>query len=72
MEVLATDVPFSSPYFRKTNIFDHPDVRSVEYGLSPLPHYYIVGTPQAVNSLSDDEAVRVLHCASRPATVYPG
>jgi hypothetical protein len=50
IEVLQRDVPFASPLFTKTKIFDHPDIDKVEFRYWPLPHYWIIGTVQGVKS----------------------
>jgi hypothetical protein len=36
--------------FHKTSVFDHPDVRSVEFHHWPVPHYFIVGMVEGVLS----------------------
>jgi hypothetical protein len=50
IEVLQEDLPFGSPFFTKTSVFDHPDVRSVEFRTWPLPHFWIIGTVEGVQS----------------------
>jgi hypothetical protein len=50
IEVLQEDLPFGSPFFCKTKVFDHPDVRSVDFHHWPVPHYLIVGTVEGVLS----------------------
>jgi hypothetical protein len=50
IEVLQEDLPFESPTFQKTSVFDHPNIRSVEFRTWPVPHYFIVGTVEGVLS----------------------
>jgi hypothetical protein len=50
MEVLHSDLPFWSPFFTKTEIFNHPDVKRVQFLRSPVPHYFIIGTVDGVQS----------------------
>jgi hypothetical protein len=50
IEVLQEDLPFGSPFFTKTSVFSHPDVRSVEFRTWPLPHFWIIGTVEGVQS----------------------
>jgi hypothetical protein len=50
IEVLQRDLPFSSPFFTKTSVFDHPDIETVEFRTWPLPHFGIIGTAQGVKS----------------------
>jgi hypothetical protein len=50
IEVLQRDLPFTSPLFTKTSVFDHPDIKTVEFRTWPLPHFWIIGTVQGVKS----------------------
>jgi hypothetical protein len=50
MELLQEDLPFTSPFFNKTKVFDHPNVLSVRFLTWPLPHFLIVGTVEGVLS----------------------
>jgi hypothetical protein len=50
IEVLQEDLPFGSPFFSKTSVFSHPDVRSVEFRTWTLPHFWIIGTVEGVQS----------------------
>jgi hypothetical protein len=50
IEVLQRDLPFSSPLFTKTKVFDHPDIEKVEFRHWPNPHFHIIGTVQGVKS----------------------
>jgi hypothetical protein len=50
IEVLQRDLPFTSPFFTKTSVFDHPDIEKVEFRHWPNPHFHIIGTVQGVKS----------------------
>jgi hypothetical protein len=50
MELLQEDLPFWSPSFCKTKVFDHPNVLSVQFLTWPTPHFFIVGTVEGVLS----------------------
>jgi hypothetical protein len=50
MELLQEDLPFTSPFFNKTKVFDHPNVLSVRFLTWPLPHFLITGTVEGVLS----------------------
>jgi hypothetical protein len=50
MELLQEDLPFGSPFFSKTKVFDHPNVHSVRFLRWPVPHFLIVGTVDGVMS----------------------
>jgi hypothetical protein len=50
MEVLQKDLPFGSPSFCKTRVFEHPNVSSVEFLTWPTPHFLITGTIDGVLS----------------------
>jgi hypothetical protein len=50
MEILHSDLPFWSPMFFRTTIFSHPDVLFVDFRYQPVPHFYIEGTLQGVQS----------------------
>jgi hypothetical protein len=50
MEILQEDLPFWSPSFCKTRVFDYPNVLTVEFLTWPTPHFFIVGTIEGVLS----------------------
>jgi hypothetical protein len=50
MELLLEDLPFGSPSFCQTKIFDHPNVLSATFEKRPTPHYILVGTIDGVLS----------------------
>jgi hypothetical protein len=50
IEILQQDLPFFSPFFTRTKVFDHPDVEKVEFKSYPVPHFRIIGTVQGVQS----------------------
>jgi hypothetical protein len=50
IEVLQRDLPFTSPFFTKTSVFEHPDIDKVEFRHWPNPHFWIIGTVQGVKS----------------------
>jgi hypothetical protein len=50
IEILQQDLPFFSPFFTRTKVFDHPDVETVEFRSYPVPHFWIIGTVQGVKS----------------------
>jgi hypothetical protein len=50
MELLQKDLPFGSPSFCKTKIFDHPNVLSATFVTRPTPHFILVGTIDGVLS----------------------
>jgi hypothetical protein len=50
MKLLQEDLPFGSPSFYKTKVFDHPNVLSATFLTWPTPHFVIVGTVDGVLS----------------------